>query len=403
VTATRAAGPTERLGAPAATVELDARAARRVALVAQGLRGPRLGVDVAGLLRRLRAIQIDSISVLARSHELVPYTRLGPVGRGAIEAALWGPSSTTFEYWSHAACVLPLEDWPAFAATRRRRRARGRRWHHLNDAERSCRAVVDRLEHGGPLTARQLGGARRGGPWWDWSETKIAVEWLLDTGVVVCRARRGFQRIYDLAERAVPPQLLGAELDDAGCARVLVAGAARALGVATVADLSAYVGLPRAEVAVAASEAGLASVAIPGWPRPIYAERSVLEASRRPARGRSLLISPFDSLVWDRPRTERLFGLRHRLEAYVPRGQRVHGYYAMPVLGGDRLVALVDPGRAGRTLVAKSVSLRTADAPGHVARALRTAAAWVGCDAVALERVTPVDRHAEVERHLAEQ
>ncbi len=371
--------------------------------MAQGLRGPRLRVDVAGLLRRLRAIQLDTISVLARSHELVPFARLGAVGRGTVEAALWGPRSTTFEYWSHAACVLPIEDWPAFAAARRRRRARGRRWHHLDEEERSCRAVIERLEADGPLTARQLGGAKRGGPWWDWSETKIAVEWLLDTGVVVCRSRRGFQRVYDLAERAVPADLLGTELDDASCARILVAGAARALGIASVGDLSAYVGLPRAEVAGAAAEVGLVSAVVPGWPTPTYAEPSVLEVAGRTARGRSLLISPFDSLVWDRPRTERLFGLRHRLEAYVPRARRVHGYYAMPVLGGDRLVALVDPGRAGRTLVAKSVSLRTADAPGHVARALREAAAWVGCTDVVLERVTPADRQTEVTAALAEQ
>ena len=157
------------------------------------------------MLRRVRAVQLDTISVLARSHELVTFARLGPIGRARIDEGYWGPTSTTFEYWSHAACILPIEDWPVYGAHRRARIARGRRWHRLEDADKSCSYVRDRLRSEGPLSARELGGAKKGGPWWDWSETKIAAEWLLDIGELVCRQRKGFQRIYDLAERAVPP------------------------------------------------------------------------------------------------------------------------------------------------------------------------------------------------------
>ena len=227
---------------------LTAGEARRIALFAQGLSGPRLRGSPAATLRRLGGVQLDTISVLARSHELVAYARHGPIGRAAIEEAYWGRASTTFEYWSHAACILPLEDWPHYAVTRRARQARGRRWHILEDEAGSTADVVARLRAEGPLTARQLGGAKKGGVWWDWSEIKIAAEWLLDTGVLVCRHRQGFQRVYDLAERAIPAGLAQHERSDEECAVALVEAAGRSLGVATAADLAVYKGLPTALV-----------------------------------------------------------------------------------------------------------------------------------------------------------
>ena len=210
-----------------------------------------------------------------------------------------------------------------------------------------------------PLGRGELGGAKKGGPWWDWSETKIAAERLLDTGELVCRQRKGFERVYDLAERAVPPHLFGAELDDAACHLRLVRAAAAALGVATTADLAAYHGLTRARVDAMIGEAGLVPVRVAGWDRPAFTSEAALALLERRMKGRSVLVSPFDSLTWYRERTERVFAFRHRLEAYVPRAKRTHGYFSMPVLGGHRFVGLVDPGRSGRTLVAKHVSLET--------------------------------------------
>src|SRR5262249_38351212 len=143
---------------------------------AEGRRG-----GVAGMLRRVSAVQLDTISVLARSHELVAYARLGPVRRDKVERAYWHPARpAAFEYWAHAACVLPLADWPYYAARRRGIQAQGQRWHQVSQA--ACEEVLARLKTEGPLTATQLGGAKAGGPWWDWSEVKIAAEWLLDTG-----------------------------------------------------------------------------------------------------------------------------------------------------------------------------------------------------------------------------
>jgi hypothetical protein len=347
-------------------------------------------------------VQLDTISVLARSHELVAYARHGPIRRAAIEGAYWGVASATFEYWSHAACILPLEDWPLYAVTRRARQARGRRWHRLEDEAGSTADVVARLRAEGPLTARELGGAKKGGVWWDWSEIKIAAEWLLDTGVLVCRQRRGFQRVYDLAERAIPAALAQQERSDEECAIALVEAAGRSLGVATAADLAVYKGLPTALVQRVVGDTDLEPVTVEGWSRPAYVAPGATDVLNRRVRGRSLLISPFDSLAWDRPRTERLFGFQHRLEAYVPRRKRLYGYFAMPVLGGTTFVGLVDPGRRGRTLVAKQVTLQATDAARHVAAALVEAAAWVGSDDIAIERVEPAERTKELAALVAD-
>ncbi len=381
---------------------LSIEEARRTALSAQGLRGARTTAGgVSGMLRRLGAVQLDTISVLARSHELVAYARQGAIGRARVERAYWGPTSSTFEYWSHAACVVPLEDWPAYGFKRRARLARGRRWHVLEDHEKSCGEVVARLRGDGPLTANELGGAKKGGPWWDWSETKIAAEWLLDIGELVCRERRGFQRVYDLAERAIPSDLREQEWTDDECAMRLVAAAGRSLGVATEADVATYHGLPRPLVRRVLPSTGLVPVAVEGWKTPAYADPDALAALGTRARGRSVLLSPFDSLIWYRDRVERLFGLRHRLEAYTPKEKRLFGYFAMPVLAGTKIVGLVDPGRDGDVLVAKQVTLLTAGSTGQVAPALWDAASWVGCTAVALERVEPASARAGLEGALA--
>ncbi|MDI6408402.1 crosslink repair DNA glycosylase YcaQ family protein [Streptomyces albus] len=380
-------------------ISLSADEARRIALRAQGLLGaPDRRAGVHGVLRHLGAVQLDTISVLARSHELVPYARLGAVGRQAVEAAYW-TGAHSFEYWSHAACVLPIEEWPHFAFRRRAFRERGHRWHRMKDREGSCAAVRDRLRTEGPLTTAGLGGGRNGGEWWDWSESKIAVEWLLDIGEVVVTERRGWKRIYDLAERAVPATLFHDDLSDEECLRRLVAQAGTALGVATRADLADYHRLKGEQVDAVIADTGLVPVEVQGWPRRAWADPAALESTPR-GRHRTTLLSPFDSLVWDRPRTERIFGFTHRLEAYVPKPKRVHGYFAMPLLAGGRLCGRVDPAREGSTLVARQLSMDGARAVEPMARALREAAAWVGCDSVRVERCAPEDLRGPLDAEL---
>ncbi|WP_050512586.1 winged helix-turn-helix domain-containing protein [Streptomyces rimosus] len=383
--ATPAKSVTPKSATPKPVTSLSADDARRIALRAQGFLGaPDRRAGVRGVLRRLGAVQLDTISVLARSHELIPYARLGAVGRPAVESAYWS-GGHSFEYWSHAACILPVEEWPHFAFRRRAMRAKGYRWHLMEDREGSCAAVLDRLKADGPLTTSDLGGGRKGGEWWDWSETKIAVEWLLDTGEVVCTERRGWKRVYDLAERAIPDDLLHDDLDDAECMRRLVAQAGAALGVATRADLADYHRLKNDQVDAVIADSGLVPVEVAGWGRPAWADPAALADAPR-GRHRTTLLSPFDSLIWDRPRTARIFDFTHRLEAYVPRAKRIHGYFAMPLLTGGRLAGRVDPAREGSTLIARQVSMRDAKAVRPMAQALTEAARWVGCDTVRIER-----------------
>src|SRR5579859_7663622 len=265
-----------RLDGPAAEVTITGEEARRMTLRAQGFLGATpwrpTRTGVAAMLRRVGAVQLDTISVLARSHELVAYARLGAVPREQVEQAYWHPARpTAFEYWAHAACVLPLEQWPYFAFRRRAFRARGVRWHQSH--QETCDKVLARLRAEGPLTATQLGGAKAGGPWWDWSDVKIAVEWLLGTGEVICARRTGWRRVYDLPERVLPDALLGTEPSDAECLAYLAGVAARALGVVTPADLVEYHRLNHLTserfqhtrlVADAALAAGLIPVALAG-------------------------------------------------------------------------------------------------------------------------------------------
>ncbi|MFI7340124.1 winged helix-turn-helix domain-containing protein [Streptomyces sp. NPDC050085] len=369
---------------PRPTTALSADEARRIALRAQGFLGaPDRKGGTRGVLRHLGAVQLDTISVLARSHELIPYARLGAVGRKKIEDAYW-TDGHAFEYWSHAACILPVEEWPHFAFRRRAYRTRPHWYHDL--PEGAYDQVIKQLRTEGPLTATELGGAKNKGEWWDWSESKVAVERALMYGEVVCVERRGWKRVYDLAERAIPAELLHDDLDDAECLRRLVLQAGRALGVGTRADIADYHRLKAEQFDAVIEGTGLVPVTVEGWSKPAWADPAALGSPPR-GRHRTTLLSPFDSLVWERARTERIFGFTHRLEAYVPKPKRIHGYFAMPVLAGGHLVGRVDPAREGTTLVAKQVSLDGPKAVPAVAAALLEAAGWVGCDSVRVERM----------------
>ncbi|MDX3531880.1 crosslink repair DNA glycosylase YcaQ family protein [Streptomyces sp. ID05-39B] len=391
---------------PPPATELSADEARRIALRAQGFLGtPDRRAGVRGVLRHLGAVQLDTISVLARSHELIPYARLGAVGRTTVENAYWKPTSGTpearphaFEYWSHAACILPIEEWPHFAF--RRRAYRGRpHWNHTLP-EGTYEQVIKQLRTEGPLTATELGGAKKTSEWWDWSGTKVAVERALMHGEVVCVERRGWKRVYDLAERAIPADLLHDELDDAECLRRLVGLAGHSLGVGTRADIADYHRLKGEQVDAVIADSGLVPVTVEGWGKPAWADPTALATPPR-GRHRTTLLSPFDSLIWERARTERIFGFTHRLEAYVPKPKRIHGYFAMPVLAGGRLVGRVDPAREGRTLVARQITLDGPKAVPAVTQALIEAASWVDCTDVRVERVDAPELRDPLTRELA--
>ncbi len=362
------------------------------------------------MLRRVGAVQLDTISVLARSHELVAYARLGPVPRAEVEDAYWHRPARAFEGLAHAYCILPVELWPYLAA---RRRFSASRVHPSRPPEeRAMQAVFAELKARGPLTASDLGGSRSKAErpknvWWHWSAEKIALERLMAIGEVVCVERRAWRRVYDLAERAIPARLRAVELDDESCQTQLITLAAERVGVGALNELRGYLGggvgfftsgIPATRAAI--ERAKLVPVTAEGWDQPAWASPAALR-SLGTIRGahRTTLLSPFDSLIWDRPRTQRVFGFEHKFEAYVPAVDRVHGYFTMPVLAGGKIVGRVDPGRVGTTLVAKRVSGDAASAP-HIARALLEAARWVGCDDVKVVEARPATLRAALSSAL---
>jgi uncharacterized protein len=369
---------------------LGAAEARALVLRAQGLARRRGDGDVAAALNNLGAVQIDTISVLARSHELVMYSRLGAVERVAIEAAYWQqPAGSTFEYWAHCACILPIASWPYFEW----RRAEHRAAKKTDGLSRKVVAEVRARLADGPVTVTDVGGARRtkGSVWWDPSEAKTALDLMWWTGEVVCARRQSWKRVYDLPERAVPAPLRKHTPDPLDCYVHLVDVAVRALGVATRHDIANYHQMRVRDVDLALAEAdGLVPVTVDGWEDIAWAARDRLaDLAVGPAPERTTLLSPFDSLIWERKRMKRLFGVVVLLEAYVPQAKRVNGYFAMPVLSGDRLIGHVDPQRDGTTLVIKQLTLFDPAAVPELAGALREAAQWVGADTVVVERAEP--------------
>ena len=376
---------------------LSAAEARRIALAAQGFgrKRPEDGVKagaLAGTLGRLHLHQVDSVNVLVRAHYLPAFSRLGAYDRKLLDAAAWGTrrERRLFEYWAHECSLLPLALQPLFR-WRMARADRGigcyaRLRTFADEARPAAMEVLERIRADGPMSAGDFESGRGRGGWWGWGETKGALEWLFWAGHLTTATRRGtFERVYDLPERVLPAAVLALPTPgEAEAHRALIELAARALGAATAGDLRDYfrLGAEEARAAITDSvEAGLlAEVAVEGWNRPGFLHAGATVPRRISARA---LLAPFDPLVWERSRTERLFGFRYRIEIYVPAELRRHGYYVLPFLLGDRLVARVDlkADRAAGRLLVKAVH-REPDAPGEAEEALRAEldamAGWLG-------------------------
>ncbi len=335
------------------TERLSAGLARRIALAAQGFADPRpsgaVGVrQLRRTVERLAVVQIDSVNVVSRSHYLPFFSRLGPYPRAALDE-LTARRHAVFEYWAHEASFLPvgLQPYLRWRMAAAEEHAWGNMVRIQRDRPGFVADVLDRVRADGPLKASDFAEPRpdRAGSMWNWHEGKIALEWLFFTGKVTATHRTtSFEKVYDLSERVLPPEVLGTPTPDpADAVRELVRTAARALGVATERDLRDYFRLrpepARTAIAELAEDGELQPVEVAGWSHPAWLD----PAARRPRwiRARALL-SPFDSLVWERARVERIFGLRYRLEIYTPAAKRVHGYYVLPFLLGDRIVARVD-------------------------------------------------------------
>ncbi|SCG52683.1 winged helix-turn-helix domain-containing protein [Micromonospora halophytica] len=386
----------------AAPESLSLAQARRVALAAQGFADPApAGVPTRRHLRRVLdrvgLIQMDSVNVLQRAHYLPLYSRLGPYPTALLETAAYRRPRELFEYWGHEASLVPVG---LHAALRwRMARARTHAWGGMRRvAEEQPELVAwvrDEVAARGPLTAAEIehDAPRETGNWgWNWSAVKRALEFLFWAGEVAAAERTtSFARRYDLPERVLPTAALDAPTPtDAEAYRTLVSVAARCLGVAAEPELRDYFRLPLAGARQAIAElveAGeLRPVAVPGWRQPAWLHA----AARLPRRVRvATLVSPFDPLVWERARTERLFDFSYRIEIYVPAPRRVHGYYVLPFLHGERFAARVDlkaDRRAGVLLVPaawREPGIDEGETAVALAAELYRLAGWLGLAAVA--------------------
>ena len=376
--------------------------ARRIALAAQGF-GARRPDRVTGpqwrkTLDRLCLHQIDSVNILARAHYLPAFSRLGPYDRSLIDKAAWGPKRQRrlFEYWAHEASLLPLDFHPLL----RWRMAKADRgetgWKGLREfaTERRAEAihVLDRIRNEGPSAASDFEDRRGPGGWWEWSHSKRALEWLFWAGHITTATRRGnFERVYDLTERVIPAEILSLPTPhERDAKRALVERAARALGVATATELRDYFRLDPSGAGAAidtlVEERALQPVEVAGWAKLAFLHRDARLPRKVAARA---LLAPFDPLVWERSRTFGLFGFHYRIEIYTPADRRTYGYYVLPFLLGDRLVARLDlkADRQGSRLLVHAVH-REPHAPADLMDALHeelaALACWLGLERVVL-------------------
>jgi uncharacterized protein YcaQ len=381
---------------------LSVAQARRITLAAQGFTDPAPGgaTDMRHLrrvLRRLHLIQMDSVNVLQRAHFMPLYSRLGPYSPALLERAAYRNPRELFEFWGHEASLITVDLQPLFRW--RMANAKDYAWGNMTriatEQPDLVAGVLDQVRARGPITAAQMeqDAPRSKDQWgWNWSVVKQALEWLFYTGQVTAADRTtSFARRYDLTERVLPAAVLNAPTpapEDAF--RALVELSARSLGIAAEGELRDYFRLPVAgfkrAVAELIEDKVLVPVAVAGWKQPAYLHHE----AKLPRRVRAAtLISPFDPLIWERARTERLFDMNYRIEIYVPAAQRLYGYYVLPFLHGDRFAARVDlkADRKAGVLQIPAAWIEPAaeqdETAAALAAALRRLAGWLGLDSIA--------------------
>lgn len=383
----------------ARTPTLSAAQARRIAVAAQGFgeskpSGPVTRAHLRRLVSRIQVLQLDSVSVAVRAHYAPVFSRLGPYDRSVLERAAWSHNARSprllVEYWAHEAALMAVDDWPLLR-WRMREYADGRWGKDIVRKNRQlAEDVVAAVAELGPSTAGQIEAhlesepRGRKGPWWDRSDTKWVAEALFASGTLTTATRVGFARHYDLSERVLPPEVFGREVDDDVAVRELVLRAATALGVATETDIRDYfrLGARQAKPVIAdlIAEGELDAVEVEGWSAPAYLRAGQIVP--RVSRGTALLC-PFDPLIFFRPRVERLFGFRYRIEIYVPEPKRQFGYYVWPLLLDGELVGRVDlkAERARGALHVVGAFAEPGQDAGRVAEALagelRSMASWL--------------------------
>lgn len=382
------------------TERLSIGQARRIALAAQGFGTPRPAAVTAAHLRRtadrLALHQIDSVNVLSRAHYLPAFSRLGRYDRALLDNLAWGQRTKRrlFEYWAHEASLLPLDLHPLLRWRMADADAGVSGWSGLRpfatERRAEAEAVLERIRAEGPLGASDFDEDKSRSGWWEWGDSKRRLEWLFWAGHITTATRRkGFERVYDLSDRVIPAEILAQPTPDRATAhRALLARAAAAMGVATETDLRDYfrtgVADSKAAIRELAEEGILLPVTVDGWRQPAWLHHQ----ARRPRRidARALLV-PFDPLIWERERAQRLFDFHYRIEIYTPAEKRRYGYYVLPFLLGDRLVARVDlkADRQAGILRVQSTHLEPGAPPGtreELVAALEEMAQWLDLERV---------------------
>ena len=388
---------------PRKSDQLSIGEARRIALAAQGFSTPRptstvTQRHVAGVLRSVGVIQIDSVNVLVRSQELPLFARLGSHKRTAIADAT--KRGKIFEYWAHEAAHVPVEFHPLFRwkmdAARRGDSAHWGLSSFYAEHKSFVESIYRRVVSDGPLSSREM-SVRKGpkGTWWDWDETKIALEYLFWTGRVMSRARGSdFARIYDIPDRVLPESILTmATPSEHDARKTLVAHSATSMGIATAADLADYfrqkLNIVRPLIKELVEEGELREIHVEGWKDIAYLHPMARVPKSIHTRA---LLSPFDSLVWCRPRNERLFNFHYRIEIYTPQHKRIYGYYVLPFMLNGEIVGRVDlkADRANRRLLVHAAyaeaGLTSLDIVEPLAAELIEMATWLNLDDVVIAR-----------------
>src|SRR5262245_61196441 len=379
--------------------KISQKLARRIVLAAQGFAearpaGPPDRRHLKKVLARNGLLQMDSVNVLVRAHYMPMFSRLGPYPLDLIDGHARGRKRLLFEYWAHEASLLPVESWPLMR-WRMKRAERGDRIYkgiatfgreRADYVAEVYRQIVER----GPIAASEFDGERGKGGWWGWSDAKAAFEWLFWAGKITSAERRpSFERVYDLPERVLPASIFNApEIPEPDAHRDLLRISARALGVATATDLRDYFRLPpegvKGRLPELVESGELLPVKVEGWSQQAWLHR---DARMPRSVHAAALLSPFDPLVWERSRTERLFDFHYRIEIYTPADKRVYGYYTLPFLYGDAIVGRADlkADRKESALLVQSAFSEPgapADTTQMLLGELRQMAAWLGLERI---------------------
>ena len=379
---------------------LSTAQARRVALAAQGFLDKPHAVPTMRTLQRTiertGVLQVDSVNVLQRAHYMPLYSRMGPYDPALLHCAAERRPRRIVEYWAHVQAFMPVELWPVMQHRMEEHRAKRGKWGIVAEDPELEKGLIEEVAARGPSTARDLddGLPRTKEHWgWNWSNTRRVLDYLYTVGDLAIAGRNSqFEVLYDLPERVIPADILARETPSpAEASRELVRRAARSHGVATAQCLRDYYRMHTKAAGPAIAElvedGELLPVTIDGWKRPAYLHRDARLPRRAHARA---LLSPFDPLVWERVRNERLFDFHYRIEIYVPAPQRVHGYYVLPFLLGDRIVGRVDlkadrkTGRL-RVLAAYAEPGAPAETADELAAELRELAGWLTLPQIRVE------------------